>query len=137
MISGCLKMLFALSLYLIGYPETFFKLAFRSFQKCFRRLPRRAYGTARNDDTGCLKTLLYKKITQNNLFSNKLFHVKHFIVGSYQNHTAFVRLAVLFILSAANRLVCFWSEPTILSKRNYFNAAVSSGAASNRSATKP
>ncbi|MBQ9724434.1 MAG: hypothetical protein IJV56_03725, partial [Neisseriaceae bacterium] len=34
----------------IGYPETVFKLACRSFKNCFRRLPRRAYGTARNDD---------------------------------------------------------------------------------------
>ena len=70
-------MLFALSLYLIGYPETFFKLAFRSFQKCFRRLPRRAYGTARNDDTASLKTLLYKKNHAEQSFS-KLFRVKFY-----------------------------------------------------------
>ncbi|MBP3221523.1 MAG: hypothetical protein J6M43_05745 [Neisseriaceae bacterium] len=44
-----------MSLYLIGYPETVFKLACRSFKNCFRRLPRRAFGTARNDDMGCLK----------------------------------------------------------------------------------
>ncbi|MBR5941246.1 MAG: hypothetical protein IKZ88_08300 [Neisseriaceae bacterium] len=34
----------------IGYPETVFKLAYRSFKNCFRRLPRRAFGTARNDE---------------------------------------------------------------------------------------
>ncbi|MBQ9682078.1 MAG: hypothetical protein IJV35_02260 [Neisseriaceae bacterium] len=39
-----------MSFFRIGYPETVFKLAYRSFQNCFRRLPRRAYGTARNDD---------------------------------------------------------------------------------------
>ncbi|MBQ9682870.1 MAG: hypothetical protein IJV35_06330 [Neisseriaceae bacterium] len=37
-------------LYLIGYPETVFKLRLRSFKNCFRRLPRRAFGTARNDE---------------------------------------------------------------------------------------
>ncbi|MBR5940607.1 MAG: hypothetical protein IKZ88_05050 [Neisseriaceae bacterium] len=41
---------FALPLYLVGYPETVFKLAYRSFKNCFRRLPRRACGTARNDE---------------------------------------------------------------------------------------
>ena len=35
------------------------------------------------------------------------------IVNSYQNYPALVRLAVLFILSAAHRLVYFWSELTI------------------------
>ncbi|MBR2251354.1 MAG: hypothetical protein IJ881_02850, partial [Neisseriaceae bacterium] len=39
-----------------------------------------------------------------------------FIVGSYQNHTALARLAVLFILSQARRLVCFGSKPTIILK---------------------
>ncbi|MBO4575530.1 MAG: hypothetical protein J5680_00310 [Neisseriaceae bacterium] len=37
----------------------------------------------------------------------------NFIVGSYQNHTSLLRLAVLSILSSARCLVCFWSEPTI------------------------
>ena len=64
--------LFAFPLYLIGYPETVFKLRLRSFKNCFRRLPRRAYGTARNDDfparevptparevlSGCLKIMI-------------------------------------------------------------------------------
>ncbi|MBQ9259222.1 MAG: hypothetical protein IJ187_05165 [Neisseriaceae bacterium] len=51
--------LFALPLYLIGYPETVFKLRLRSFKNCFRRLPRRAFGTARNDDKGCLKLFCF------------------------------------------------------------------------------
>ncbi|MBO7380150.1 MAG: hypothetical protein J6U05_00545 [Neisseriaceae bacterium] len=46
-----------MSFFRIGYPETVFKLALHSFKNCFRRLPRRAYGTARNDDKGCLKAL--------------------------------------------------------------------------------
>ncbi|MBP5789635.1 MAG: hypothetical protein J6W29_05325 [Neisseriaceae bacterium] len=40
-----------MSLYLIGYPESIFKFALSgSFKNAFRRLPRRAYSTARNDD---------------------------------------------------------------------------------------
>ncbi|MBO4575908.1 MAG: hypothetical protein J5680_02230 [Neisseriaceae bacterium] len=42
----------------IGYPETVFNSLIAHFKNCFRRLPRRAFGTARNDDMGCLKTFL-------------------------------------------------------------------------------
>ncbi|MBR5675624.1 MAG: hypothetical protein IKX14_04200 [Neisseriaceae bacterium] len=37
-----------------------------------------------------------------------------YIVNSYQNYTSLARLAVLLILSAARRLVYFWSELTII-----------------------
>ncbi|MBQ9683253.1 MAG: hypothetical protein IJV35_08305 [Neisseriaceae bacterium] len=40
-----------MSLFVIGYPESIFKFALSgSFKNAFRRLPRRAFGTARNDD---------------------------------------------------------------------------------------
>ncbi|MBO7555669.1 MAG: hypothetical protein J6T41_06840 [Neisseriaceae bacterium] len=58
-------------LYLIGYPETVFKLACAHFKNCFRRLPRCAFGTARNDDMGCLKNPI-KKLSA--CYDNIFFH---------------------------------------------------------------
>ncbi|MBO7381632.1 MAG: hypothetical protein J6U05_08185 [Neisseriaceae bacterium] len=57
-------MISALSLYLIGYLKIIFNFA-SLVKNNFQRLPRRAFGTARNDEfparevlSGCLKVLV-------------------------------------------------------------------------------
>ncbi|MBR3481445.1 MAG: hypothetical protein IKH45_00975 [Neisseriaceae bacterium] len=46
------------SFLMIGYPESIFKFALSGlFKNAFRKLPRRALCTARNDEYDCLKWL--------------------------------------------------------------------------------
>ncbi|MBQ9683535.1 MAG: hypothetical protein IJV35_09745 [Neisseriaceae bacterium] len=48
-LSGCLKRFFALPLFVMGFPKIIFNFV-SLVKNNFRRLPRRAFGTARNDD---------------------------------------------------------------------------------------
>ncbi|MBP5789814.1 MAG: hypothetical protein J6W29_06245 [Neisseriaceae bacterium] len=56
-ISGCLKGFLQYAVIKIGYPKIIFNFVLL-VKNNFRRLPRRACGTARNDDSGCLKGFL-------------------------------------------------------------------------------